>query len=342
MIFIRKAGGMVPILWDGATDCIELALEFSIRLPAELNALNQRYELRLDQIGKSSAFRVGHEVLLTYHPNKAEPLPGISRSATRAEFLKYERNEVSTSEYRSDGVKEDESLLSLMDNAERMPYAAEFRRQVARWQIFHDFRVDRDAEVRRAAVPRPDRILETDGGNLIPVLHNLYTTQRSFKTEMDEAMQAAFGTEYEELLFPPAEDGRVQLRIKWRSLSRPQSAADLSDGIIRFLALITILANPQPPGLIAIDEPELGLHPGMLPIIAEYAQEAANRTQIILTTHSPEFLDAFSSSSDVVSLVESHHGQTVIRRPDKQRLEKWLKAYRLGQLWLSGELGEEI
>jgi predicted ATPase len=332
---------MVPILWDGATDKIDLILEFDMRLPDQFDARGHRYELCLDQIGNSSAFRIGNELLLTYHPNLTEPLPDISRSATRTEYLRYEKDDIYPSQYRSNAIKEDETLLSLIDDAERMPYATEFRYQLGRWQIFHDFRVDRDAEVRRAAVPRPDRTLETDGNNLIPVLHNLYTAQRSFKAEMDEAMQAAFGKEYEELLFPPAEDGRVQLRIKWRSLSRPQSAADLSDGIIRFLALITILANPQPPALIAIDEPENGLHPGMLPIIAEYAQEAARRTQIVVTTHSPEFLDAFSNSSEVVTLVELINGQTVIRRPDKNRLEKWLKAYRLGQLWLSGELGED-
>ncbi len=82
----------------------------------------------------------------------------------------------------------------------------------------------------------------------------------------------------------------------FRSLRRGQSAADLSDGTLRFLLLLTVLASPSPAPLIAIDEPETGLHPSMLPIVAEYATDAATRTQVILTTHSPQFLDAFGDT----------------------------------------------
>jgi predicted ATPase len=81
-------------------------------------------------------------------------------------------------------------------------------------------------------------------------------------------MAAAFGDEFEELVFPPAADQRVQMRIRWKSLKREQSAADISDGTLRFLLLLTILASPEAAPLIAIDEPETGLHPSMLPIIA--------------------------------------------------------------------------
>src|SRR5216683_1515 len=105
-------------------------------------------------------------------------------------------------------------------------------------------------------------------------------------------MKAAFGDEYEEIVFAPAADQRINLRIRWRSLSTPQSAADLSDGTIHFLLLLTILANPERGQIIAIDEPETGLHPGMFPIVAEFAAAAAESSTIILTTHSPQFLDA--------------------------------------------------
>jgi predicted ATPase len=90
-------------------------------------------------------------------------------------------------------------------------------------------------------------------------------------------MRAAFGDDFEELVFPPAADQRIQLRIRWRSLQREQSAADLWEGTLRFLFLLAVLANPSPPPVIAIDEPETGLHPAMVPIVAEYAREAATR-----------------------------------------------------------------
>ena len=106
-------------------------------------------------------------------------------------------------------------------------------------------------------------------------------------------MKAAFGNDFEELAFTPAADQKIQLQVGWRTLKRPQSAADLSDGTLRFLFLLTVLASPTPAPVIAIDEPEVGLHPGMLPIVAEHAVDAALRSQVILTTHSPQFLDAF-------------------------------------------------
>ncbi len=122
---------------------------------------------------------------------------------------------------------------------------------------------------------RREVYLGADGQNLVSVLHTLYSMDRDFKNEVNMAMRTAFSDDFDEIVFPPAADQRIQLRLRWRSLEREQSAADLSDGTLRFLFLLAALANPSPPPLIAIDEPETGLHPSMLPIIAEYARDAA-------------------------------------------------------------------
>ena len=151
-------------------------------------------------------------------------------------------------------------------------------------------------------------------------------------------MKAAFGDEFEELVFPPAEDGRVQLRLRWRSLRRQQSASDLSDGTLRFLILVAVLASSKPPPLIAIDEPETGLHPSMLPLVAELAADAARRTQVILTTHSPQFLNAFKERADITTIVEWKEGKTQLHRLPERELARWLEHYQLGDLMLSGEL----
>jgi predicted ATPase len=108
--------------------------------------------------------------------------------------------------------------------------------------------------------------------------------------------------------------------------------------MLRFLFLITVLAGSAPPPLIAIDEPEAGLHPSMLPIVAEYATEAANHTQVILTTHSPQLLNAFSHRADITTLMEWRDGQTYLRRLPEEKLAHWLEDYQLGELFVSGEL----
>ncbi len=150
-------------------------------------------------------------------------------------------------------------------------------------------------------------------------------------------MSAAFPDDYGELVFRPTEPGRIQLYVRRKHGTREDSAADLSDGTLRFLLLLTVLATPNPPPLIAIDEPESGLHPSMLPIIAELAAEAATRTQVILSTHSPQMLDAFGEnlpSATVFEWVEDHTGLKAITGED---LKKWVADYSLGRFIFSGE-----
>lgn len=187
-----------------------------------------------------------------------------------------------------------------------------------------------------------EKDIEIDGGNLVPFLHTLYTTDRRFKDDVDSAIYAAFSGEYEALLFPPAANQRIQLCLRWRSLNSVQPAANLSDGTLRFLMLVAILANPEPPSLIAIDEPETGLHPSMFPIIAELAQEAAERTQVVFSTHSPEFLDAFRKEAPTTTIFHAENGETRIANVDGDELNRWLKEYSLGSMFRSGELESMI
>ena len=126
--------------------------------------------------------------------------------------------------------------------------------------------------------------------------------------------------------------------MRWKSLQREQTAADLSDGTLRFLFLLSVLASPSPAPLIAIDEPETGLHPSMLPIVAEYAVSAAERSQVILTTHSPQFLDAFEDTLPTTTVAKWTNGETVLKTLKGEKLTRWLNEYSLGTLYSSGEL----
>lgn len=188
------------------------------------------------------------------------------------------------------------------------------------------------------AITSFEKTISEDGSNLIQFLHTLYTSDRNFESDIDSAMNAAFGNDYEKLVFPPASDQRVQLRIRWKSLKREQSALDISDGTLRFLYLMAILANPEPSPLIAIDEPETGLHPSMFPIIAEFARECSRKSQIIFTTHSDQFLTACQEFDPTVTVASWSEGETHLKIVDKEQLKNWLKHYSLGSLFRSGEL----
>jgi predicted ATPase len=211
------------------------------------------------------------------------------------------------------------------------------RQFVRDWSIHNDMPVGQNAELRRATVTRSARRVNSDGQNLIAVLHTLYTNDRAFEEFLDKAMSAAFPDDYDKLIFPPAEHGRTEMRVRRKHRKGTDSPADLSDGTLRFLLLATILGSTDPAPLIAIDEPEAGLHPRMMSIVAEIAANAATKSQVIFSTHSPEFLDAFRPEPPTVTVVTSNGSETELRTVGGDDLKKWVQDYSLGKFAFSGE-----
>jgi predicted ATPase len=338
---IQRAGGMDPLVWDGISDRIRFDIKSSQLLPFWFTDRNWlTYGVELSRLGKSGIYSIGEEKLLYFHRKKpkerSEPFTILDRQKMTGRIFDKNRKELIASE---ESMLEDETLLSLTAGPftinQHIPI---FRQQLAEWRVYHDVDVSQSATLRQPTIARHETRVEPDGQNLISVLHTLYTGDRDFKNDINLAMRAAFGDDFDELVFPPAADQRIQLRVRWKTLSREQSASDLSDGTLRFLFLLTVLASPKPAPLIAIDEPETGLHPSMLPIVAEYAVDASERTQVILTTHSPQLLDAFKDVVPKTTVVKWSEGETVLQNVKGKQLDRWLKEYSLGSLFRSGEL----
>lgn len=339
--FIKSAGGINPLLWDGKTETISWKLKATpVDEGRDPKKDSLTYETSLAQIGKASAYRVEHELLGNYYLMEQGKEPGPFKLIDRQRLYGKVRDENKRGFVApEESLSEEETMLSFaVGPFSHNRFIPPFRQQLAEWSIYHDVHVNQDAPIRQAVVARHEKRVDPDGQNLISVLHTLYTGDRKFKQEIHAAMHAAFGDDFEELVFPPAADQRIQLRVRWKSLHREQSAADLSDGTLRFLLLLTILASPDPAPLIAIDEPETGLHPSMLPIVAEYALDASLRSQVILTTHSPQLLDAFKQELPATTVALLKDGRTVLTLLKGDKLEKWLKGYSLGRLFTSGEL----
>ncbi len=179
----------------------------------------------------------------------------------------------------------------------------------------------------------PEHPLLEDGSNLGLVLNNLQ--YQIGAREVIEKLKK-FYDEAEELA-PKIYGGTVQIFIRETGLNQPVPATRLSDGTLRYLFLMALLLDPTPPPIICIEEPEIGLHPDILPTIAEMLIEASKRTQIIVTTHS----DALISSLPVESVLvcERDIAGTHLRRLDPNQLKTWLDNYSLGDLWRMGEIG---
>jgi predicted ATPase len=193
----------------------------------------------------------------------------------------------------------------------------------------------RDAPGRRAEpTDLPTRTLSANGDNLALVLGRLSRIPR-VKREILERLRQ---------LYAPLDDLRVEVagggaQLYLHEGDRVIPGSRLSDGTLRYLSLLTILCDPEPPPLVLIEEPELGLHPDVLPTIADLLAQAAERTQIIVTTHSGVLVDAFTESPEHVLVCERDEGGTRMRRLDGARLAVWLKEYSLGTLWSRGDIG---
>ena len=133
------------------------------------------------------------------------------------------------------------------------------------------------------------------------------------------------------------EGGTVQVFFTEGDFTIP--ATRLSDGSVRYLCLLAILCDPEPPPLIGLEEPELGLHPDLLPTLADLLVAAPQRTQLLVTTHSDILVDALTERPDAIVICEKQDGRTAMRRLSPDEVQPWLTKYRLGQLWTRGQLG---
>jgi predicted ATPase len=176
--------------------------------------------------------------------------------------------------------------------------------------------------------------LAADGLNLGMVLSALGRNPE-VKERVVTALQRLYDgiTGYEVVV----QGGTVQIFL--HEGRRDISATRLSDGTLRYLCLLAILCHPEPPPLVCIEEPELGLHPDILPGLADLLREASQRMQLVVTTHSDILVDALTDTPESIVICEKDERGTHLRRLDKEQLEPWLEKYRLGELWTSGELG---
>ena len=133
--------------------------------------------------------------------------------------------------------------------------------------------------------------------------------------------------------------GTVQFYLHETGFSTPIPATRLSDGTIRFIALLATLLSPSPPPLVCIEEPELGLHPDAVALLADLLVDASERMQLVVTTHSDALVSALTNHPDSIVACERPGAGTVLRRLDAAKLDGWLEEYRLGDLWRMGDLG---
>jgi predicted ATPase len=233
-------------------------------------------------------------------------------------------------------IEADRSILAQRRDPESYPELAWLAQNYEQVRIYREWAFGRNAVFRepQKADMRNDT-LDEDFANLGLFLNRLKTRFPAAKKAILKGLEDLYDGMHDFDVL--VEGGTVQVFFTEGEFVIP--ATRLSDGTLRYLCLLAILCDPEPPPLICIEEPELGLHPDILPKVADLLRAASQRTQLIVTTHSDILVDAMTETPEVVVVCARQQGQTTTERLNPADLGEWLKKYRLGQLWTKGEIG---
>lgn len=226
-----------------------------------------------------------------------------------------------------------ESLLNDIDEARTDTFAAYVRKAIAGWRVYHFHDTSATAPVRQAHQLRDNLLLKPDAGNLGAFLRRLRERYPAHHRQIVETVRLAapfFGD------FVYRHDAGDSMELEWFEAGDPDRVLgprQLSDGTLRFICLSTLLLQPVElqPELILIEEPELGLHPASLTLLAEMLQHASDSRQVIASTQSADLVSELEPEDVVV--VDRKEGASTFTRLDGDDLREWLGEYALGELW---------
>jgi len=206
------------------------------------------------------------------------------------------------------------------------------------WFVYHFHDTGDYSPLKRTADIDEIAYLLPDGGNLAAYLYHLQENAPEHYRGILSAIQLILPG-FKEFTYLKEEKSNT-VKLRWKTAASgdytlPVSA--FSDGTLRFIALATLFLQPEPPKLIIIDEPELGLHPHAITLLAELIHIAGGKSQIILSTQSAQLVSEFSPEDIIIA--ENTNGATTLSRPNPDSLKEWLTDYTLGDIWQSNIIG---
>lgn len=227
-----------------------------------------------------------------------------------------------------------------ISNPSQSGIAAYVRGKLASWRIYHFHDTSSGSPLKATAKLNDNRVFRANGENLPAFLYLLKTNYHDSYRMIVQAV-AQIAPFFSDFILEPSQLDPTSIRLEWKHVGTDRyfDVSALSDGTLRFIALATLFLQHKDfrPSVILVDEPELGLHPKAITLLASMVETVSAHTQVIITTQSPLLLDYFSPES---VLVADRVGEaTTFTRLKSEGLEGWLKSYSLGQLWEKNEIG---
>ena len=305
--YVIKAGGADRILHFGSRVTKQIHIHISFQEEAN------QYQIKLQ-------------------PNDADELVSLSETVYFWDKSKH------TSPYdREIGSMGREAGISMQDS-KRIEYYVQ--RHLDSWRLYHLHDTSIGSPMKKTADVNDNRYLRPDGSNLAAFLYLLREKHEDSYSIITRTVRqvAPF---FEDFELEPQRLNPDKIRLEWRHEGTDAyfDASSLSDGTLRFMALATLFLQPvgYRPSVILVDEPELGMHPYAITLLAALMKQASTEAQVIVSTQSSLLLDHFEPEDILVA--ERVDGATQINRLESSKLDSWLETYSLGQLWEKNELG---
>ncbi len=333
---IRVGGGVGQWInkYDGidASAKIEAVVNFnpqSLRYAIQFSSIGQRLSVT-DELIENEKPRYGHDdVYFFYRYQDGNPTLNVKLTKGDDSDLTREHRHL-----RREDISYEQSILSQRSDRDIYPEITYLGNQFANIAVFTDWDMSRQSPIRQPQmIDAPNDFLLPDASNLALVINDLI--YRGNRSQLLQDLQNFYDDVTD--IFVRIEGGTAQLFIQERHTARIPTTR-LSDGTLRYLCLLAILRHPNPPPLICIEEPELGMHPDIMSTIADLLTQAAERTQIIVTTHSDALISALDDPETVLVCEQGERGSS-IQRLNQEKLDNWLKEYTIGDLWRMGEIG---
>lgn len=215
------------------------------------------------------------------------------------------------------------------------------REYMEKCRVYHFHDAGSTATFKQAQKISSSVYLQPDAGNLAPFLRLLKEKWQSSYQEIVSAVQTVAPFFHDFYLIPRGEEGDESLLMRWthRDHDAPFSANQLSDGTARFICMATLFLQPEwcRPDTIVLDEPELGLHPAALEVLADIIKSVSKKTQVICSTQSVTFANYFKPEDFIV--VDQEKGSSSFSRLNSENLEVWLENYLMGDIWAKNLVG---
>ncbi|WP_040405894.1 AAA family ATPase [Ectothiorhodospira sp. PHS-1] len=211
---------------------------------------------------------------------------------------------------------------------------------ISGWRVYHFHDTGDTAGVKRQSAVHDNAYLRMDASNLASFLYRLKNEAPEVYSQIRKTVRLAVPFFDDFVLNPitlPTEEQQIRLLWKQNDSDYALWPSQLSDGSIRFICLVTVLLQPNPPTTIIIDEPELGLHPYAITLLGALIRSASKRTQVIVSTQSVPLLNEFEIDDLIV--VEREGGGSAFKRLDADDFVSWLEDYSIGELWEKNVLG---